>query len=43
MALLQCQLLEKHPNIQLIESHDTALSAKEIRQNNIKNRAANCQ
>ncbi len=41
MALLQCQLFfEKHANIQLIESHDTALSAKEIRQNNIKNRAA---
>ncbi len=41
MALLQCQLFfEKHPNIQLIESHDTALSANEIRQNNIKNRAA---
>ncbi|HQV77271.1 MAG TPA: prephenate dehydratase [Chitinophagales bacterium] len=41
MALLQCQkYFEKFPLIQLIESKDTALSAREIQQNKIKNRAA---
>ena len=41
MALLQCQgFLEKYPDIQLVESPDTALSAKEIKENHIKNRAA---
>lgn len=33
MAILQCQVFfEKHPGIRLIESADTALSAKEIRE-----------
>lgn len=41
MALLQCQgFFENHPQIQLVESNDTALSAKEIKQNHIKHRAA---
>jgi prephenate dehydratase len=41
MALLQCQsFFENHPKIQLVESNDTALSAKEIKENHIKHRAA---
>lgn len=41
IALLQCQkLFEKYPSIQLIESADTALSAKEIKNYSIKHRAA---
>ena len=41
MALLQCHgFFENYPNIQLIESNDTALSAKEIKENHIKHRAA---
>lgn len=41
MALLQCRsFCRNYPNIKLIESNDTALSAKEIQENKIKNRAA---
>ncbi len=41
MALLQCRgFLDKYPNIQLVESRDTASSAKEIKQHHIKHRAA---
>ncbi len=41
MALLQCSsFFQKYPTIQLVESNDTALSAKEIKENNIKHRAA---
>lgn len=41
MALLQCEeFLSEHPNIQLVESSDTASSAKEIKENHIKHRAA---
>ena len=41
MAFLQCQeFLEKYPKIQLVESSDTGLSAKEIKDRHIKNRAA---
>lgn len=41
IALLQCRnFFDNYPNIQLVESHDTALSAKEIKQNHIKHRAA---
>lgn len=41
MALLQCRnYFDNYPNIQLVESNDTALSAKEIKQNHIKHRAA---
>ena len=41
MALLQCRsFFDNYPNIQLVESNDTALSAKEIKQNHIKHRAA---
>ena len=41
IALLQCQrFFEKYPNIQIVESNDTALSAKEINEKHIKNRAA---
>jgi prephenate dehydratase len=37
MALMQCQkFFEKYPYIKLIDSIDTALSAKEIRENNLK-------
>ena len=41
MALLQCEeFLSEHPNIQLVESKDTASSAKEIKEHHIKHRAA---
>lgn len=41
MAFLQVEeFLSKYPNIQLVESSDTALSAKEIKDNQIKKRAA---
>jgi prephenate dehydratase len=41
MALLQCRsYFDNYPEIQLVESNDTALSAKEIKQNHIKHRAA---
>ena len=41
MALLQCRsFFDNYPTIQLVESDDTALSAKEIKQNHIKHRAA---
>jgi prephenate dehydratase len=41
MAILQCRnFLDKYPQIKLVESRDTASSAKEIRDNNLKNRAA---
>lgn len=41
MALLQCNgFFEKYPHIQLVESSDTALSAKEIAEHHIKHRAA---
>lgn len=41
MALLQCRsYFDNYPDIQLVESNDTALSAKEIKQNHIKHRAA---
>ncbi|MFN8237416.1 MAG: prephenate dehydratase [Chitinophagales bacterium] len=41
MALLQCRgFFDNYPEIQLIESSDTALSAKEIKQHHIKHRGA---
>jgi prephenate dehydratase len=41
MALLQCTgFFEQHPDIQLVESNDTALSAKDIRSGHIRRRAA---
>ncbi len=41
MALLQCQgFFENYPNIQLVESNDTAISAREIKEKHIKHRAA---
>ena len=41
MAFLQCQeFLDQYPKIQLVESSDTGLSAKEIKDRHIKNRAA---
>jgi prephenate dehydratase len=41
MAFLQCEdFLNEHPNIQLVESSDTASSAKEIKEHHIKHRAA---
>jgi prephenate dehydratase len=41
MAILQCRnFLDKYPQIKLVESRDTASSAKEIKDYGIKNRAA---
>lgn len=41
MALLQCRVFfDNYPEIQLIESNDTALSAKEIKEHHIKHRGA---
>jgi prephenate dehydratase len=41
MALLQCQeFLEKYPKIRLVESSDTGFAAKEISEQQIKNRAS---
>ena len=41
MALLQCTgFFEAYPSIQLVESSDTALSAKDIMQHHIKHRGA---
>lgn len=41
MALLQCQkFFEKHPHIRLVESPDTALSAKEIKEKQLKGSGA---
>jgi prephenate dehydratase len=41
MAFLQCEdFLNEHPAIQLVESRDTASSAKEIKEHHIKHRAA---
>jgi prephenate dehydratase len=41
MAFLQCRnFLDKYPHIQIVESRDTASSAKEIKEKQIKNRAA---
>jgi prephenate dehydratase len=38
MAILQCEkFFRKHPHIKLIETEDTALSARNIRNNNLKN------
>ena len=38
MAILQCEkFFRKYPHIKLIETEDTALSAKNIRDNNLKN------
>ena len=41
MALLQCtEFLEKHPHIKLVETEDTALSAKHVAQKKLKSTAA---
>lgn len=41
MALLQCiDFLEKHPHIKLVETEDTALSAKHVHQKKLKSVAA---
>lgn len=41
MALLQCRsFFDTYPEVQLVESNDTALSAKEIRHSHIKHRGA---
>lgn len=41
MALLQCvDFLEKYPHIKLVETEDTALSAKHVRQKKLKSVAA---
>lgn len=43
MALMQCEaFLRKHKNLKMIESFDTAGSAKEIAEKNIKGHAAVC-
>ncbi|MCC6570504.1 MAG: prephenate dehydratase [Chitinophagales bacterium] len=41
MAILQCRgFFDQYPDIQLVESDDTALSAKEIKEHHIKRRGA---
>lgn len=41
MALLQCSdFLEKYPNMKLVETEDTALSAKHVQQKKLKSTAA---
>ena len=43
MALMQCeQYLRRHPNLKMIEAYDTAGSAKEIAEKNLKGHAAVC-
>lgn len=43
MALMQCmQYLQRHPNLKMIESFDTAGSAMEIAEHQIEGRAAVC-
>ena len=43
MALMQCeQFLRRHPGMKMIESFDTAGSAKEIAEKNLKGHAAVC-
>lgn len=43
IALMQCEdFLEANKNIMVVESDDTAVSAREIAENNIKGRAAIC-
>lgn len=43
MALMQCEVfLRKHKNLKMIESFDTAGSAKEIAEKNLKGHAAVC-
>ncbi len=43
MALMQCeQFLRRHPNLKMIEHFDTAGSAKEIAENNLRGHAAVC-
>jgi prephenate dehydratase len=43
IALLQCQLFfDNYPHIKLVDSIDTALSAKEIAEKKLKNRGAIC-
>lgn len=43
MALMQCeQYLQRHPNMKMIETFDTAGSARDIRDRNLKGHAAVC-
>lgn len=43
MALMQCeQYLRRHPNMKMIEAYDTAGSAKDIAEKNLKGHAAVC-
>lgn len=43
MALMQCEVyLRQHPNLKMIEKFDTAGSAKEISEKNLKGHAAIC-
>lgn len=43
IALMQCEdFLMKHPNLKMIEKFDTAASAKEIAEENLKGHAAVC-
>lgn len=43
IALMQCEeFIDKHDHLRAVESDDTALSAKEIAENNIMGRAAIC-
>lgn len=43
IALMQCdEFIEDHPHLKVVESDDTALSAKDIAENHITGRAAIC-
>ncbi len=43
MALMQCeQFLRRHPNLKIVEHHDTAGSAKDILEKNLQGHAAIC-
>ena len=43
IALMQCEdFLDKMPNVKVVEHEDTALAAKEIKENNLNGTAAIC-
>lgn len=43
MAIMQCeQFLRRHPNLKIVEHHDTAGSAKDILEKNLEGHAAIC-
>ncbi|MFA6833794.1 MAG: prephenate dehydratase domain-containing protein, partial [Bacteroidaceae bacterium] len=43
IALMQCRaFLNEHPELKIVEGEDTAMSAKKIKENNLKGHAAIC-